>query len=126
MVSVISLAYYVSIFPFIALGKDFFMEKFKSLLEEANNVNSILYLISAVASPLFGFIIIHKTAHNMDWIFLATSSTTGAHSLLTFTMLNPYVIMVIIGLSYSVQASSLWSLVTLIVPEYQLGTVSAW
>ncbi|KAI9578502.1 hypothetical protein GQX74_009076 [Glossina fuscipes] len=105
--------------------RDFFMEKFKSLLEEANNVNSILYLISAVASPLFGFII-DKTAHNMDWIFLATSSTTGAHSLLTFTMLNPYVIMVIIGLSYSVQASSLWSLVTLIVPEYQLGTVSAW
>ncbi|KAL9928656.1 lysosomal dipeptide transporter MFSD1-like, partial [Glossina fuscipes fuscipes] len=125
MVSIICLAYYVSIFPFIALGKDFSMEKFKSLLEEANNVNSILYLISAVASPLFGFII-DKTAHNMDWIFLATSSTTGAHSLLTFTMLNPYVIMVIVGLSYSVQASSLWSFVTLIVPEYQLGTVSAW
>ncbi|XP_037894714.1 major facilitator superfamily domain-containing protein 1-like isoform X2 [Glossina fuscipes] len=121
MVSVICVAYYVSIFPFIALGKGFFMEKFNLPPEEANNVNSILYLISAVASPLFGFII-DKTGHNVDWIFLAVSSTMGAHSLLTFTMVNPYVGMVIMGLSYSVLASSLWPLVALIVPEYQLGT----
>uniref|UniRef100_A0A1A9VXR8 Lysosomal dipeptide transporter MFSD1 n=1 Tax=Glossina austeni TaxID=7395 RepID=A0A1A9VXR8_GLOAU len=121
MVSVICVAYYVCVFPFIALGKGFFMEKFHLSPEEANSVNSILYLISAIASPLFGFII-DKTGRNVGWIFVATSATMGAHSLLAFTMLNPYVGMTLMGLSYSMLAASLWPLVALIIPEYQLGT----
>ncbi|XP_005182702.1 major facilitator superfamily domain-containing protein 1 [Musca domestica] len=121
MVSVICVAYYVAIFPFIALGKDFFMKKFHFTPPEANNVNSIVYLISAVASPVFGFLI-DVTGRNVSWICLATCSTIGAHSLLAFTMLNPYVGMVLMGLSYSMLAASLWPLVALIIPEYQLGT----
>lgn len=97
------------------------MEKFKLSPEEANSVNSILYLISAIASPLFGFVI-DKTGRNVGWIFVATSATMGAHSLLAFTMLNPYVGMTLMGLSYSMLAASLWPLVALIIPEYQLGT----
>ncbi|XP_037817132.1 LOW QUALITY PROTEIN: major facilitator superfamily domain-containing protein 1-like [Lucilia sericata] len=121
MVSIICVAYYVAIFPFIALGKSFFMDKFHLTPDEANNVNSIVYLISAVASPLFGFII-DKTGRNVSWICAATLSTIGAHTLLAFTMLNPYVGMVLMGLSYSMLAASLWPLVALIIPEYQLGT----
>lgn len=97
------------------------MDKFHFTPDEANNVNSIVYLISAVASPLFGFVI-DKTGRNVTWICVATTSTIGAHSLLAFTLLNPYVGMVLMGLSYSMLAASLWPLVALIIPEYQLGT----
>lgn len=97
------------------------MHKFGLKPDQANNVNSIVYLISAVASPFFGFII-DKTGRNVTWICLATCSTIGAHSLLAFTMLNPYVGMILMGLSYSMLAASLWPLVALIIPEYQLGT----
>lgn len=121
MVSVICVSYYVAIFPFIALGKKFFMDKFHYTPDAANNVNSIVYLISAVASPAFG-IVIDKTGRNVSWICIATVSTICAHSLLAFTMLNPYVGMILMGLSYSMLAASLWPLVALIIPEYQLGT----
>lgn len=97
------------------------MDKFHLTPDEANNVNSIVYLISAVASPLFGFVI-DKTGRNVSWICAAVFSTIGAHTLLAFTMLNPYVGMVLMGLSYSMLAASLWPLVALIIPEYQLGT----
>lgn len=97
------------------------MDKFHFTPDEANNVNSIVYLISAVASPLFGFVI-DKTGRNVSWICTAVMSTIGAHTLLAFTMLNPYVGMVLMGLSYSMLAASLWPLVALIIPEYQLGT----
>ena len=97
------------------------MDKFHFSPDEANTVNSIVYLISAVASPLFGFVI-DKTGRNVTWICVATLSTIGAHTLLAFTMLNPYVGMVLMGLSYSMLAASLWPLVALIIPEYQLGT----
>ncbi|CAO1362935.1 unnamed protein product [Diamesa hyperborea] len=121
MVTVICVAYYVAIFPFIALGKVFFERKFDYSPEDANTVNSIIYSISAIASPLAGYLV-DKFGRNVMWVFLSTLITIVAHSLLAFTFLNPYIGMVIMGLAYSMLASSLWPLVALIIPEYQLGT----
>ncbi|XP_017095734.2 lysosomal dipeptide transporter MFSD1 [Drosophila bipectinata] len=121
MVSVVCVAYYVAIFPFVALGQSFFVNHFHMTPDEANTVNSIVYLISAIASPVFGFVI-DKVGRNVTWVFCATISTLLAHFLLTFTHLDPYIGMSIMGLSYSMLAASLWPLVSLIVPEYQLGT----
>lgn len=121
MVSVICVAYYVAIFPFIALGQKFFVDRFHYTPAEANTVDSLVYLIAAVSSPVFGFII-DKVGRNVTWVFTATLTTIGAHALLTFTQLSPYVGMVVMGLSYSMLAASLWPLVALIIPEYQLGT----
>ncbi|XP_034484092.1 major facilitator superfamily domain-containing protein 1 isoform X2 [Drosophila innubila] len=121
MVSIICVAYYGAIFLFIALGQRFFMDRFHYTPTEANNVDSLVYLIAAVSSPVFGFII-DKLGRNVTWVFSATTTTIGAHLLLTFTDLNPYIGMTIMGLSYSLLAASLWPLVALIIPEYQLGT----
>lgn len=121
MVTVICVAYYVAIFPFIALGKVFFERKFGFEPEDANTVNSIVYIISAFASPALG-LLIDKTGRNVMWVFVSVITTIVGHGMLAFTFLNPYVGMITIGLSYSMLASSLWPLVALIVPEYQLGT----
>ncbi|EDV40570.1 uncharacterized protein Dana_GF23860 [Drosophila ananassae] len=121
MVSIICVAYYVAIFPFIALGQNFFVDRFGLTKKEANTVDSLVYLIAAVSSPVFGFII-DKLGRNVTWVFTATLTTIGAHALLTFTQLTPYVGMIVMGLSYSMLAASLWPLVALIIPEYQLGT----
>jgi len=47
MVSIICVAYYVAIFPFIALGQTFFMDRFHYTKSEANTVDSLVYLIAA-------------------------------------------------------------------------------
>lgn len=121
MVSVICVAYYVAIFPFIALGKVFFMRKFDFSAEDANTVNSIVYIISAVASPVFGYVI-DRYGRNVSFVFVSVAATIAAHALLAFTFVNPYWGMALMGLAYSMLASSLWPLVALIIPEYQLGT----
>ena len=41
---------------------------------------------------------------------------------LNFTLLNPYIAVVILGVAYSLLASALWPICALIIPEYQLGT----
>ncbi|XP_055546057.1 major facilitator superfamily domain-containing protein 1-like isoform X2 [Wyeomyia smithii] len=121
MVTVICVAYYVTIFPFIALGKVFFMRKFDYSPEDANTVNSIVYIVAGVASPLFG-LVVDRTGKNVLWVFLSIIVTMVAHGLLAFTFYNPYIAMITMGMAYSMLASSLWPLVALIVPEYQLGT----
>lgn len=69
------------------------MRKYDFSPEDANTVNSIIYIISAVASPVFGFVI-DKSGRNVMWVFLSVAVTIGAHSMLAFTFLNPYVGMV--------------------------------
>ncbi|CRK94234.1 CLUMA_CG007749, isoform A [Clunio marinus] len=121
MVSVICVAYYVAIFPFIALGKVFFERKYDYTPEQANTVNSVIYSIAAIASPLCGYIV-DRTGRNVMWVFMSTVITIGAHALLAFSFVNPYIGTILMGIAYSMLASSLWPLVALIIPEYQLGT----
>lgn len=118
--------------------RKFFIEKFHYTPADANTLNSILYFISGIASPISG-LLIDKTGRNIFWIAISVVATAGAHALLAFTMLNPYIGMVrkqinvkcknqrkmfqvTMGLAYSMLASGLWPLVSLIVPEHQLGT----
>lgn len=127
------------------------MQKYEFDAQDANFIISLVYIISAVASPLFGYVI-DKTGRNVSWMLISILATITAHSFLAFTYVNPYVCMVStllqnnhrkmihivmvfflnkifnnilqisMGLSYSMLASSLWPLVALIIPEYQLGT----
>lgn len=99
----------------------FFERKYDYTPEEANTVNSIIYLIAAVMSPLCGYIV-DKTGRNVMWVFVSTVLTIGAHAMLAFSFLNPYIGTILMGMAYSMLASSLWPLVALIIPEYQLGT----
>ncbi|KAK6622972.1 hypothetical protein RUM43_008824 [Polyplax serrata] len=121
MISIVCVAYYGAVLPFIALGKVFFERKFSFEPNDANVVNSILYIMSAILSPFMGFIV-DKTGKNVFWVFLSILGSLASHGLLAFTFLNPYIGMSFLGLSYSMLASAFWPMVALIIPEYQLGT----
>lgn len=69
------------------------MQKYDFIAEDANFINSLVYIISAVASPLFGFVI-DKTGRNVFWVLLSVTVTICAHAVLAFTFFNPYICMV--------------------------------
>lgn len=121
LLALICIAYYVAIFPFIALGKVFFERKYNFEPSAANTVNSLVYSISAIASPLFGYLV-DKTGRNVVWMLISILATFVAHAMLAFSYTSPYICMVMMGLAYSMLASSLWPLIALVTPEHQLGT----
>ncbi|KAM9853068.1 lysosomal dipeptide transporter MFSD1 isoform 2-T2 [Aulostomus maculatus] len=121
IIFVICVSYYVAIFPFIGLGQMFFIEKFNFSPAEARAVNSIVYIISAPASPVLGFIV-DKTGRNVVWVMSAVITTLAAHMMLAFTFWNPWIAMSVLGVSYSLLACALWPMVAFVVPEHQLGT----
>ncbi|XP_035693514.1 major facilitator superfamily domain-containing protein 1-like [Branchiostoma floridae] len=121
LITVICVAYYVAVFPFIGLGLVFFEEKFDLNPTSANAVNSLVYIISAGASPVLGFLV-DKTGKNVFWVILAILVTLACHMMLAFTFWNPYIAMSIMGVSYSLLACALWPIVAFIIPENQLGT----
>ncbi|XP_028418530.1 major facilitator superfamily domain-containing protein 1-like, partial [Dendronephthya gigantea] len=117
----ICVAYYVAVFPFVSLGVLFFEYKYDVTPATASILNSIMFFISAGASPVFGFLV-DKFGRNVSWILLGVSMTLGCHVYMAFTFFSPIVSMVFMGLSYSIVACALWPLVALVVPEHQLGT----
>lgn len=121
LIFLICVLYYVTVFPFVGLGIVFFEEKWQYDPAKANIVNSLVYIISAVASPFLGFAV-DRTGFNVMWVNLGIVATLGAHALLAFTRLTPFVSMILMGFSYSVLACALWPMVSYIVPEHHLGT----
>ncbi|XP_049432255.1 major facilitator superfamily domain-containing protein 1 isoform X3 [Epinephelus fuscoguttatus] len=121
LIFIICVCYYVAIFPFIGLGQVFFIEKFNFSPAEARAVNSIVYIISAPASPLLG-LMVDKTGRNVIWVMIAVVATLAAHMMLAFTFWNPWIAMSLLGISYSLLACALWPMVAFVVPEHQLGT----
>ncbi|KAI3354217.1 hypothetical protein L3Q82_018751 [Scortum barcoo] len=121
LIFIICVGYYVAIFPFIGLGQVFFIEKFNFSPAEARAVNSIVYIISAPASPVLGFMV-DKTGRNVVWVIIAIVATLIAHMMLAFTFWNPWIAMSLLGVSYSLLACALWPMVAFVVPEHQLGT----
>lgn len=121
LVFVICVCYYVAVFPFIGLGKVFFMEKFRFSSQSASAINSIVYIISAPMSPVFG-LLVDKTGKNIIWVLFAVAATLVSHMMLAFTFWNPWIAMCLLGFSYSLLACALWPMVAFIVPEHQLGT----
>ena len=59
-----------------------------------------MYIISAVASPVFGFCI-DKTGKNIFWVILGTVVTLGCHALLAFTFITPFLAMVSFLVAFS-------------------------
>ncbi|KAK6478695.1 major facilitator superfamily domain-containing protein 1 isoform X1 [Huso huso] len=121
LIFIICVCYYVAVFPFIGLGQVFFIEKFSFSAEQARAINSVVYIISAPASPVLGFMV-DRIGKNIIWVMCAVITTLAAHMMLAFTFWNPWIAMSLLGLSYSLLACALWPMVAFVVPEHQLGT----
>ncbi|XP_054495328.2 lysosomal dipeptide transporter MFSD1 isoform X10 [Agelaius phoeniceus] len=121
LIFVICVCYYAAVFPFIGLGKVFFIEKFRFSPQEASAINSIVYIISAPMSPVFG-LLVDKVGKNIIWVLCAVVTTLASHIMLAFTFWNPWIAMCLLGLAYSLLACALWPMVAFVVPEHQLGT----
>ncbi|UYV73192.1 MFSD1, partial [Cordylochernes scorpioides] len=121
MICLICVTFYIAIFPFVALGTVFFVRKFGLSPSEANTLDGMIYLISTIGSPIVG-LLVDYFGYNLSWLASAIVVTIGAHMLLAFTTLNPWVAVVILGLAYTTVACSLWPLVPLIIPSHQHGT----
>lgn len=113
--------YYVTVFPFIGLAVVFYEDKWLLSAATANLSNSLVYIISAVASPLLG-LMVDFIGFNVFWVILGTVLTLICHVLLGFTLTPPVAVSILMGLSYSLLACGLWPMVSYIVPEHHLGT----
>lgn len=121
MLNLICVTFYLTIFPFIAIGSKFFQTKWGFDPTTADAADSIVYVISAVISPLIGMLV-DKVGRNLVFLLVASLLVMVSHMLLALTFINLWIPMILLGLGYSIMCSALWPLVALAVPQQQLGT----
>ncbi|XP_019850662.1 PREDICTED: major facilitator superfamily domain-containing protein 1-like [Amphimedon queenslandica] len=124
LIFIVCVMYYVTVFPFIGVATVFLEDKYGMSPGVANIVNSIVYFMSALASPVFG-IAVDRIGCNLFWLIFGVLATLGCHAAFAFgngATYIPFLAMLGMGFAYSILACSLWPLVAFIVPEHQLGT----
>ena len=121
LIYVICVTFYVPVFVFISVAAEFFMKKYDASQDDANAYVAIPYSVSAIASPIMGFLI-DKAGYSIQFVTLACISLCSIHLCFAYTDLDPTYIMIWMGVTYSVCAASLWPMVALIVSFQNLGS----
>lgn len=114
--------FYISVFVFVQYSAGFFEYQYGKSDTEAGNLNSVIYLTSAIFSPFVGYAI-DRIGYPLYFLIGAT----GTYSLMMLVMMAlpfvpPIIPMFLCGLSYTVVASSLWPTVPLVVKPHEVGT----
>ena len=121
LIYIICETFYVPVFVFIQVGAEYFMKKYGASEDDANVYVAIPYSVSAIASPIMGFLI-DKAGYSIQFVTLASFSLCSIHLCFAFTDADPTYVMAWMGITYSVCAASLWPMVALIVSIENLGS----
>ncbi|KAI0986884.1 hypothetical protein GJ496_008218 [Pomphorhynchus laevis] len=121
LVSLICLCYYVSIFPFIAVGVKFFQLRYGLSAQFAGFIDSCILMSSAIVAPIIGAAV-DKVGRNLLFITLSIIGTFIAHAMMAFSFIHPLVAMIIFGFSFSFMSAFFWPIIVIIVPQSKIGT----
>jgi MFS family permease len=111
-----------SLLGFVGVGQQYLAVKYHYPVEEASSLMSVYHFVIIAASPLIGFVV-DRLGRNGYFIVLAGGTLTAAFALAAFTSAAfPAIpILFLLGLSFSIAASSVLPCFPLLVKAEQLG-----
>ncbi len=123
-ITLLCVTFYSAVFPFRTFAIKYFMEAHNLTREAAGGLNSILPLSAMIATPVIGLLVdfIGKRALLM---MIGSVLLLPVYLLMGYTGLNLFVIIAIMGLSFSLIPAVMWPSVAYIVEEKRLGSAYA-
>ncbi|HLP75205.1 MAG TPA: MFS transporter [Bacteroidales bacterium] len=124
-IAILCVLFYSAVFPFIKYATDFMINKFHISEKFAGDIPALLPLGTILLTPLFGNVYDRKgkgaTIMIIGAILLIIVHTVYSIPALTATPVAIIMIMVL-GVGFSLVPSAMWPSVPKIIPEKQLGT----
>lgn len=120
-IALLCVTFYSAVFPFMAFAPDFFFHKFSMSYEKSGQIASLLPLGTLIFTPIFGFLIDRKGKAATAMIFGAFL-LFAIHSAFAFTDIQPYVPMILLGISFSLVPAAMWPTTVKLVDDEQIGT----
>ncbi len=120
-IALLCVTFYSAVFPFMAFAPDLFYHKFGVSYEESGQIASLLPLGTLFFTPLFGFLI-DKYGKAASAMILGSLVLLLVHLGFALTMIQPYVPMILIGISFSLIPAAMWPSLVKLVDYKQMGT----
>jgi len=120
-ITFLCVTFYAAVFPFLKFAPDYFYHKFGISRESSGDIASLLPYGTVVFTPLFGWLV-DKKGKSASLMIYGSLMLVIIHLLFALTRFNPYVLMVLLGIAFSLVPAAMWPSVAKIVPEYRIGT----
>jgi MFS family permease len=120
-VTLLCLTFYSAVFPFLSFSSDFFLNKFNLSIKESGFISSMLPIGTMIFTPFFGFFV-DRFGKASSLMIYGSIILVVVHLTFAFTSLSPYVLMIILGLAFSLVPASMWPSVAKMVDEKRIGS----
>lgn len=128
LIALLCVLFYSAVFPFLKYATDLMVNKYNVDPGLAGNIPAILPFGTILLTPFFGNLYDRKGKGATIMIYGALM-LIGVHLLFTLPFLNEWwfatIVMVVLGVAFSLVPSAMWPSVPKIIPEKQLGTAYA-
>ena len=128
LVALLCVLFYSAVFPFLKYAPDLMINKYHVSEKLAGMIPAILPFGTILLTPFFGNMYDRK-GKGATIMIIGAFMLIGVHLLFTLPILNVWwfatLLMVILGIAFSLVPSAMWPSVPKIIPENQLGTAYA-
>lgn len=128
LIAVLCVLFYSCVFPFLKYATDLMINKFHVNEDLAGLIPSLLPFGTLLLTPLFGGIYDNK-GKGATIMIIGAVLLLSVHLLFSIPFLNSWilavVLMIVLGIAFSLVPSAMWPSVAKIIPEKQLGTAYA-
>ncbi|MCD7976296.1 MAG: MFS transporter [Tannerellaceae bacterium] len=128
LIAVLCVLFYSAVFPFLKYATDLMVNKYAVDPELAGNIPALLPFGTLILTPFFGGLY-DKKGKGATIMIIGACMLIGVHLLFTLPILNEWwfatIVMIILGVAFSLVPSAMWPSVPKIIPEKQLGTAYA-
>ena len=127
-ISMLCMLFYAAVFPFLKFAPEFVMHKFSVATDYSGLIPALLPLGTLFLTPLFGSIYDIK-GKGASMMILGSLMLAVTYAFFAMPMLDHWVfaavLVIILGVAFSLVPSAMWPSVPKIIPENKLGTAYA-
>jgi len=127
-IAILCVLFYSAVFPFLKYAADLMVNKFGISNELAGVIPSLLPLGTIFLTPFFGNLYDRK-GKGATIMLIGAALIIFVHTMFSVPFLNHWIIafllIIILGIGFSLVPSAMWPSVPKIIPENQLGTAYA-
>jgi len=120
-ITLLCVTFYAAIFPFLKYAPDFFHNKYGVPDTTAGAIAMWLPLGTVFFTPLFGAFI-DKKGKGASLMIYGSLLLVFVYMVFAFTNFNPYILVFLLGISFSLVPSAMWPAVSKIVSLPKIGT----
>ena len=128
LIALLCVLFYSAVFPFLKYATDLMVNKYEVDPELAGIIPSLLPLGTLFLTPFFGNLY-DRHGKGATIMLIGAVMLIGVHALFALPLLNYWwfatIIMIVLGIAFSLVPSAMWPSVPKIITEKQLGTAYA-